>query len=687
MDNDEEKPNVEIKENGKKSASEAFYEEFGLFGSPRLQYLKKKEAFLKEFLFPENWGRKGSRKRVVAIDTVVKYLEDIKKLVEAYPSHLSGVESENVDLFFSHDRKTGIMRLPIPSDVATLDKLAEITLRGDKSADVRFAKLLTGFKTFRDRASEFYQWSEIDRVNNFEDYRPNRPPRSRNGFWSRTEDSQIGDQSVIKDDEDDVPTEKVENDPSKNFENKLKSEQYVLKRLHRKIFSRIEYQKPASLAFSIYRSRVKRFIKRYKTVLPREEISALEGKLKETEAAVEQSSKDNVLGKFFEQPKPPAVPDLPSQSWFSQAVLEMTKSETTELKTSIAKGDQLKLPLSTALAIASMLEGSNVNEDDIYEMGIRFARAIIEKGDMEERFENENDRPDEFFDAQAKQKGNSGSETVQEIFLPDVPIEEPFGHEVSDSDPVPESIDKDIEVRLKRLQIFNEIWLSEEKPCNSSSKMQSPPSTESKLYDVPTEAPVTHGEAEPIFSTKEDQDSFNEWYYNHLKVSAKHCIKDEPIARTKAPLTATLATNDVSQQSICPAPSMENILSVTDSKEVHTNNTPLVWQVDLNIVIVLMMTMIKLLNPSFMKPPFPILPTPPACMHTSSPPSSPVQPDVCDSPACPVTSTISHLHTESEPVTCFDTSSWGLGKLECKKKQNWSSILNNNTECVVLKVM
>ena len=69
-------------------ASEAFYEVFGLFGSPKLQYLEKNE-----FLFPANCGCKGSKKRVIAIISVIKYLED--------PLDLLRVESENVELLFS----------------------------------------------------------------------------------------------------------------------------------------------------------------------------------------------------------------------------------------------------------------------------------------------------------------------------------------------------------------------------------------------------------------------------------------------------------------------------------------------------------------------------------------------------------------------------------------------------------
>ena len=64
----------------------------------------------------------------------------------------------------------------------------------------------------------------------------------KNGFWSWTTDAQFNskDQSVIKDDDHDVPIERLENDPRKTFEQKLRTEQYFLKRLHRKIFSRVQ---------------------------------------------------------------------------------------------------------------------------------------------------------------------------------------------------------------------------------------------------------------------------------------------------------------------------------------------------------------------------------------------------------------------------------------------------------------
>jgi hypothetical protein len=55
-----------------------------------------------------------------------------------------------VELLFSK-------RLPIPSDVTTLESLAEIA----------FHENLTAFKALQDEASDVYKWSELNRVNNF----------------------------------------------------------------------------------------------------------------------------------------------------------------------------------------------------------------------------------------------------------------------------------------------------------------------------------------------------------------------------------------------------------------------------------------------------------------------------------------------------------------------------------------
>jgi hypothetical protein len=99
--------------------TKAFYEEFSLHGtgSARLQYLKRKDTFLQKFLFLENWGRRGSKKRVLAIHAFLEYFKDIKKLIALNPN-LDGVESETVNLIFCK-------KIPIPSDMISLQNLAE----------------------------------------------------------------------------------------------------------------------------------------------------------------------------------------------------------------------------------------------------------------------------------------------------------------------------------------------------------------------------------------------------------------------------------------------------------------------------------------------------------------------------------------------------------------------------------
>ena len=57
----------------------------------------------------------GSNKRVLAIDKVVMYFDDMKKLVELYPI-LSDIIAKNVNLLLSK-------RLPIPPDLISYHDL------------------------------------------------------------------------------------------------------------------------------------------------------------------------------------------------------------------------------------------------------------------------------------------------------------------------------------------------------------------------------------------------------------------------------------------------------------------------------------------------------------------------------------------------------------------------------------
>ena len=108
-----------------------------LFESPKLQFLKKKEAFLQQALFAKNWGRKGSKQRVLATQTVIDYLEDVRNLVEQYPRDLPSKVPQTVNLFFERI-------LPIPPDLVSSQELAEIAFKGDKSSEEALKRLQEG---------------------------------------------------------------------------------------------------------------------------------------------------------------------------------------------------------------------------------------------------------------------------------------------------------------------------------------------------------------------------------------------------------------------------------------------------------------------------------------------------------------------------------------------------------------
>ena len=176
--------------------TKAFYEEFSLHGtgSARLQYLKRKDAFLQKFLFLENWGRRGSKKRVLAIHAFLEYFKDIKKLIALNPN-LDGVESETVNLIFCK-------KIPIPSDMISLQNLAEKAFTDKNKCRVEaFSRIAKAFKVEREAAFALYEYSEMDRVENFDDYKPGHPARSRHGFWSyATEEEYLAQDCKIIDD-------------------------------------------------------------------------------------------------------------------------------------------------------------------------------------------------------------------------------------------------------------------------------------------------------------------------------------------------------------------------------------------------------------------------------------------------------------------------------------------------------
>ena len=120
--------------------------------------------------------------------------------------------------------------------------------------------------------------------------------------------------------------------------------------------------------------------------------------------------------------------------------------------------------------------------------------------------------------------------------------------------PAPTDLDVKIEEQLQNLRVFNKIWLDEgktvevldnvtvrfdqliTKKCvdkidNTKTK---PATAEAKLHIKNENDPLENGHAyitgasfTPVFSTAEDQEAFNAWYYDQLdKKSAKPNLKN-----------------------------------------------------------------------------------------------------------------------------------------------------------------
>ena len=80
-------------------------------------------------------------------------------------------------------------------------------------------------------------------------------------------------------------------------------------------------------------------------------------------------------------------------------------------------------------------------------------------------------------------------------------------------------------------------------------------------------------ETKPVFSTKEDTEAFNAWYYQKL-------------AENKMPKKSKSALN---------SPNTE-VMKSSSSTQVVTETSPTMWKVDMNVVIVVMIALLSCLS-------------------------------------------------------------------------------------------
>ena len=143
-----------------------------LFNTPDLKYLTMKENFLQKYLFKENWGSHGSKQRVVAFDSMIKYLQKTRRLVDTYPSISSEVYRDNLRLIM-------LKQLPIPDDQLDDAKLHDVAYGGNDDTDEEILKKLEAELVNQRRVALLhFTFAEMDRVNCLENYEQDSPPQA-----------------------------------------------------------------------------------------------------------------------------------------------------------------------------------------------------------------------------------------------------------------------------------------------------------------------------------------------------------------------------------------------------------------------------------------------------------------------------------------------------------------------------
>ena len=196
-------------------------EENDPFNTPDLKYLKARENFLQKFLFIENWGLKGSKQRVIALDALVKYLKKTRSIADNYPSLSSEVVRDNLRLIL-------LKQLPLPADQLDDAKLHDVAYDGDDDThDEILKKLEAELVKQRRIALIYFTFAETHRVNCLDNYK-------YDGSASMVvEDESFDDKNVIK-----VP-QKMKESKRPNVHNATS----YLKKLHLEILAQVKSKK------------------------------------------------------------------------------------------------------------------------------------------------------------------------------------------------------------------------------------------------------------------------------------------------------------------------------------------------------------------------------------------------------------------------------------------------------------
>ena len=77
-------------------------EDLDFFNTPMLQYLSMKKAFLEIFPDIKAWGEFGSKKKVIAIASLLDYFEKTRNLADQFPQLSYYVLTDNNKLVLEH---------------------------------------------------------------------------------------------------------------------------------------------------------------------------------------------------------------------------------------------------------------------------------------------------------------------------------------------------------------------------------------------------------------------------------------------------------------------------------------------------------------------------------------------------------------------------------------------------------
>ena len=240
-----------------------------VFDTPLLNYLKKRENFIKQFRH-QVWGKYGTKDRVIAMNKLLRYMNETIEYAEKNPD---GLKIDHV----LHDTKNLVC-----------DKNVLPSMPWNMRRELILANVDTDDATHRELVDKILEKVEEMKSSSFKLFVNDEIVRSSNLKFSEDENDNFAQQNVKK-----SPDVREDKNIGQLVQEEMNEESFQLRYLRKQIYNKIDLKQDVTFDIQKYRVKAEEFLLKFKNQLNVNEVKIWKGKISKTEGDVKKY--ENVL--------------------------------------------------------------------------------------------------------------------------------------------------------------------------------------------------------------------------------------------------------------------------------------------------------------------------------------------------------------------------------------------------------